>query len=141
MKAASVLLIPLFLLSACGRDPAPPPASGQPVPAGTPADSNAAAPAAGTQGFDINTVAISDAPLGEFPFIQLPDGYQAIKVIEKRFERFPFYTGDRVDDLRRVAGDDADNEEYQRQHRPQRDERKAEPLDDEGGHAASALSA
>ena len=103
MKAASVLLVPLFLLSACGRDPAPTPANGEPAPAGTlsaeavATDTTTAAPAAGTQGFDINTVAISDAPLGEFPFIQLPDGYQAIKVIEKRFERFPFYTGDRVE--------------------------------------------
>ena len=64
MKAASVLLVPLLLLSACGRDPAPTPASGQPAPAGTPAaeavpaDSNAAAPAAGKQGFDLQTLAV-----------------------------------------------------------------------------------
>ena len=69
MKAASVVLIPLFLLSACGRDQAPTPASGQPAPAGTlaaeavPADSNAAAPAAGKQGFDLQTLAVSDVPL------------------------------------------------------------------------------
>jgi OOP family OmpA-OmpF porin len=102
MKAASVLLVPLLLLSACGRDPAPTPASGQPAPAGTPAaeavpaDSNAAAPAAGKQGFDLQTLAVSDVPLGAFPYLQLPSGYQVRKVLEKRFDRLPFWTGDHL---------------------------------------------
>lgn len=104
MKTAVALLVPVLLLSACGggqpEGPAADPAA--PLANAVPAENSAegaqpaeAAPAA--QGFDINTVAVSDAPLGAFPFIQLPQGYQAIKVIEKRFERFPFYTGDRVE--------------------------------------------
>ena len=103
MKAASFLLVPVLLLSACAEDPSQSPASDQPAPVAPPsaaavvAEDPQPAAAATTQGFDINTVAVSDAPLGAFPFIQLPQGYQAIKVIEKRFERFPFYTGDRVE--------------------------------------------
>ena len=101
IKAASALLVPVLLLSACGggqpegstADPSTPLASTAAAPED--AQPTAAPPAA--QGFDINTVAVSDAPLGAFPFIQLPQGYQATKVIEKRFERFPFYTGDRVE--------------------------------------------
>ena len=104
MKTAVALLVPVLLLSACGggqpEGPAADPSA--PLANAVPAENSAegaqpavVAPAA--QGFDINTVAVSDAPLGAFPFIQLPQGYQAIKVIEKRFERFPFYTGDRVE--------------------------------------------
>jgi OmpA-OmpF porin, OOP family len=104
IKAASALLVPMLLLSACGGgqpevsavEPSAPPASAVPTEdSAEGAQPAVAAPAA--QGFDINSVAVSDAALGAFPFIQLPQGYQAIKVIEKRFERFPFYTGDRVE--------------------------------------------
>lgn len=103
MKSFVFLLCPVLLLGACSADRLPPAMSDDSTAAVTDGaddlqtDRHDAAPAATPAGFDIATVPVSEAVLGDFPFIKLPDGYQATKVIEKRFERFPFYTGDRVE--------------------------------------------
>ena len=104
MKTAVALLVPVLLLSACGggqpEGPAADPSA--PLANAVPAENSAegaqpavVAPAA--QGFDINTVAVSDVPLGSFPYLQLPAGYQVRKLVEKRFDRLPFWTGDRLE--------------------------------------------
>ncbi len=93
-----------FVLAACQK-PAPPAAaaaaaagdgatgteSAQAKPAGP-----AARPAA--TGFDIDRVPVSSAPLGEFPYFSLPDGYQAMnEPVDMDYTRFPFWTGDRFE--------------------------------------------
>jgi OmpA-OmpF porin, OOP family len=65
-------------------------------------DADAIAPvdaAAAADGFDIAQVAVSDAPLGDFPYFTLPEGYhhpnRAIPV--RDFDRAAVWTGDRLE--------------------------------------------
>lgn len=46
-----------------------------------------------TPGFDIISVPVSDAPLGDFPYFSLPDGYTSERrdSFTKDFARFPFW--------------------------------------------------
>lgn len=46
--------------------------------------------------FDIRAVPVSDAPLGEFPYFALPDGYETTEQLSSTIEagRFPFWVGD-----------------------------------------------
>jgi outer membrane protein OmpA-like peptidoglycan-associated protein len=88
-------------LSACkkGEDVAPVPAvESVPVPAegSAPASSAPSAPEK-PAGFDINSVPVSTVALGDFPYIQLPDGYtsQGYAETNKRFARFPFWVNGR----------------------------------------------
>ncbi|MBB1060033.1 OmpA family protein [Lysobacter spongiae] len=66
------------------------------APADTDADGGAAAAQAG---FDVESVPVSDAPLGEFPYFNLPAGYgnpNSPKPILD-LDRVPFWTGDRLE--------------------------------------------
>ena len=65
--------------------PTPPPA--QPSP---PAESTAAPTSAG---FDIASVPVSDAPLGDWPYFGMPAGYKIDRDRNYRFEKAPFWTG------------------------------------------------
>lgn len=91
----------LLLGAACKRTPAPEQtAAAGSEPAATasaPADT-AGAPAADAKPiFDINSIPVSTASLGQFPYIGLPDGYSAQRASTSKFERVPFWTGDRVE--------------------------------------------
>lgn len=46
-----------------------------------------------TTGFDIESIPVSDAPLGDFPYFSLPDGYTSERrdSFTKDFARFPFW--------------------------------------------------
>ncbi|WP_369978516.1 OmpA family protein [Xanthomonas bundabergensis] len=67
------------------------PASGA---AATPAPA-AAEPA---KRFDAASLPVSDAPLGSFPYLGLPDGYVTKDApVRNDFDRAPFWTGDRVE--------------------------------------------
>ena len=60
------------------------------VQAGSPAEPQAAAaPAA----FDIASVPVSDAPLGDWPYFGMPAGYKIDRDRNYRFEKAPFWTG------------------------------------------------
>ena len=43
--------------------------------------------------FDLNKIPLSTAVLGEFPYIQLPEGYRYQNTEQRNFERVPFWTG------------------------------------------------
>ncbi len=83
-------------LSACKKaeDAAPLPVG---EPAATPAADSAPAAAEKPAGFDINSVPVSTVALGDFPYIQLPDGYtsQGYAETNKGFARFPFWVDGR----------------------------------------------
>lgn len=96
--AASALA--LLLATACNR----PDTSGhdESTPASAAGSESAstttpAAAAATSHAFDVSSLPVSDAPLGEFPYLGLPDGYQARNPITGKFERVPFWTGDRLE--------------------------------------------
>lgn len=96
--ALTASTIALLLAAACNRTPAPTEAS--PAVADTSASAEqAVAQEAKTTGnaFDINNVPVSTATLGDFPYIGLPDGYQALRPETNTFERVPFWTGDRLE--------------------------------------------
>ena len=102
MKTAAVLLVPVLLLSACGGGQPEVTTAEQSAPAAAPpasdeATQNPQPAAAATPGFDNTTLAVSDVPLGSFPYLQLPAGYQVRKLEEKRFDRLPFWTGDNLE--------------------------------------------
>lgn len=91
-----------FGLGACGQDQ-PPAADAEAAPGvGAGADAAAGQAGSGAQdeaaaegkpAFDIGSVPRSTVALGDFPYIQLPRGYEADKrsVIAKDFARFPFW--------------------------------------------------
>ncbi|WP_180134241.1 OmpA family protein [Acinetobacter sp. YH12071] len=54
-------------------------------------DSNETAKA--SSDFDLNNIPISTAVLGEFPYIELPQGYRYQNDENRKFERVPFWTG------------------------------------------------
>ncbi len=79
---------------------ASPPAAGESPPAGpAPVDAahDEARVATGDAGFSIDAVPVSSQRLGEFPFIVLPDGYEAINAQTMKVTRVPFWTGDRLE--------------------------------------------
>ena len=113
-RAALIALLP-FALMACGGDTSPPaadadtpaPAVAEAPPSGT-TDAQAASPAGSTPGegapdavdrFDIESVPVSDAPLGAFPYFSIPDGYREHPLETRRldFGRAAFWTGDRIE--------------------------------------------
>lgn len=53
-------------------------------------------PDPGRPRFDIGDFPLSDAPLGEFPYFDLPDGYETTEAFSSTLEagRFPFWVGD-----------------------------------------------
>ncbi|WP_244244043.1 OmpA family protein [Marilutibacter alkalisoli] len=98
------------VLVACGRsEQAVATQDGEPVQAGesAPAEtavSPAAAPGPAPEpakpvGFDLASVPVSDRALGAFPFIALPEGYEAIDEQTLNIARVPFWTGDRLENV------------------------------------------
>lgn len=96
--ALAASTIALLLGAACNRTPAPTEASTPVADASASAEQAVAQEAkAASNTFDINSVPVSTAALGEFPYIGLPDGYQAQRPESNTFERVPFWTGDRLE--------------------------------------------
>lgn len=62
-------------------------------------DAPVAATDAGPTGFELGSVPVSDRVLGAFPFIALPDGYEAINEQTLNLARVPFWTGDRLEEV------------------------------------------
>lgn len=108
-RTASLLVL-AFLLAGCRQsatpvDPAAD-AGDPPAPIATAATESAAVadvPAAGaaapatpaTPAFDIESIPVSDAALGEFPYFSLPAGYEPMnRPVEMDYARFPFWTGE-----------------------------------------------
>ena len=85
LRLASVLMVAASasLVAACDNK-APEPAET----AATPAEANEAAGA-----FDVNSVALSTASLGDFPYLRLPDGYKPQNSETHDFADFPFWSG------------------------------------------------
>lgn len=89
------------LLAACQKPAPPADEAAATAPAATPAtaDAEPAADAATPAGaavarFDIESVPVSDAALGEFPYFSLPAGYEPMnRPAEMDYARFPFWTG------------------------------------------------
>lgn len=96
--ALALSTLALLLGSACNRTPAP---AEPAAPATDTAEANPPAPAAEatttSNAFDIEKLPVSTATLGEFPYIGLPEGYQAQRPETNPFERVPFWTGDRLE--------------------------------------------
>lgn len=98
-------VLPLALaLSACGggKDDdtaatgAAAPSAAATAPAGD--DPAAEAPGPAQVGFDLEALPISNAPLGEFPYLRLPAGYEHYsRDAGSDFDRVPFWTGDGVE--------------------------------------------
>ncbi|MCW0211587.1 MAG: hypothetical protein OJK14_31190 [Achromobacter sp.] len=111
MRTTVLMLAMGVALAGCNKDTAPeagadapaaaPAAERGPAPvaAADPAPSPATAPApvaAPAAAFDINTIAASDKPLGEWPYLVLPAGYEfSGKLADKTKDlaRVPFWTG------------------------------------------------
>ncbi|HEY4531213.1 MAG TPA: OmpA family protein [Luteimonas sp.] len=94
MKYPALLATALLgLLCACS-DPGAAPQ--EPMDEAPPAADEEAPPTPGPPGFDIASVPVSDAPLGEFPYFPLPDGYHTTPKMSGTIERavFPFRVGE-----------------------------------------------
>jgi len=110
-RAAIITLLP-FALVACGGDtPAPSADVAAPVPSGAEAPPNgstdlpAALPAepepiesvsGEVDRFDIESVPLSDEPLGAFPYLALPPELEISEERTLEFDHFPFWVGDRM---------------------------------------------
>lgn len=98
----SVCLLLITAAAGCKRSE-PQQATDAPAPAAnttTPtASAPAAAPAAETaHRFDAANMPVSDAPLGSFPYLGLPEGYVTKNApVRNDFDRVPFWTGDRIE--------------------------------------------
>lgn len=55
------------------------------------------APAAATGPFDVSSVALSSADLGDFPYLRLPEGYKLQNSETHDFADFPFWSGARFE--------------------------------------------
>lgn len=114
LRTVSLLAAIALAMAACGGAQAPADAEADQSEPRTPVveaeprepapDDGAVAPAEtdaaeNTDGFDIGRVAVSDAPLGDFPYFTLPEGYhhpnRAIPV--RDFDRAAVWTGDRLE--------------------------------------------
>lgn len=64
---------------------------------GQPADAaeSEAQPSVEDRGFDLSTVPVSSAALGEFPYFSMPEGYEAVDSKTQDFGQAAFWTGDR----------------------------------------------
>lgn len=102
-KTLLTLCIAAAMTAGCnGKDGAAAPSASPSQPANVEAASPSGTPAAeavtaGSKGFDIAIVPVSDRPLGDFPYFSLPVGYDALHPATKDFARFPFWVGDRVE--------------------------------------------
>lgn len=105
MSRFRLILPPLVLavLTACGASDTAAPAqtaaadtATTAAPVAAPAQPEPAAPAT-ARGFDIQQVPVSQASLGAFPYFSLPEGYLSRNTEQRRFDRVPFWTGDRLE--------------------------------------------
>lgn len=94
------LLVPAMIaslcLAACSKAPTDtttPATAAAPDAAAAPADAGTAPKAEQDTGFDITRLPLSDAPVGDFPFFALPQGYsnERRSTTSKDFARFPFW--------------------------------------------------
>ena len=93
--AALCLSLPLYLLMACSQ---PSQESTDAAPNQSASESSAVLdhnPAA--TGFDLATIPVSTAVLEDFPYIDLPDGYDYQNTVERNFDRVPFWTGQTIE--------------------------------------------
>lgn len=109
LALATTLAMAVVAVSACGENEGEPARQpGELEVAATPteivdptAENAAQAPEAEDvdPGFDIESVPVSEAPLGAFPYFSLPDGYhnpnRDIPIVD--LDRVPFWTGDRLE--------------------------------------------
>ncbi|QNH10937.1 Peptidoglycan-associated lipoprotein [Xanthomonas sp. SI] len=95
----SACLILIAAAGGCKRSEPQPAAHAEPeAQPATAAAAPSAAPAESARRFDAATLPVSDAPLGSFPYLGLPDGYVAKDApVRNDFDRAPFWTGDRVE--------------------------------------------
>lgn len=77
--------------------PAATPASDSATAQGAAATPAGSAATAESKGFDASRLPVSDAALGAFPYLGLPEGYVATDVVQNDFDRVPFWTGDRIE--------------------------------------------
>ncbi|WP_427788876.1 OmpA family protein [Brevundimonas diminuta] len=91
LRLASVLMIAASasLVAACDNK-----ASEQAETAAAPAEG---APTAAAGPFDVSSVALSSANLGDFPYLRLPEGYRLQNNETHDFADFPFWTGSRFE--------------------------------------------
>lgn len=107
-KTVMTLCVAMAMLAGCkAKDtpvaeatpaPAAAPAPVEAPPAATQAPSVTPAPPA-PAAFDINTIAVSDKPLGEWPYLLLPAGYKFTGNLAdqtKDLARVPFWTGSQL---------------------------------------------
>jgi len=103
-----LLIATLATLTACSQDREPPEAAVAAPETGTAASGPAQPDGAGAEepaadaaapAFDIESVAVSDAPLGEFPYFSIPDGYREDSLDTRHldFAEAAFWTGDRIE--------------------------------------------
>ena len=103
-----VLVAALSALAACSQDREPAKAAAVAAPetgdaAVAPAQPDAVvgepAANAATPAFDIKSVPVSDAPLGEFPYFSIPDGYREdpLETRQLDFAEAAFWAGDRIE--------------------------------------------
>ncbi|MEB1529498.1 OmpA family protein [Xanthomonas sp. WHRI 7945] len=98
----AVLSVCLILLAVTGCKRSEPQPAAHAEADASPASSAAAAPSPTAtetvRRFDPATLPVSDAPLGSFPYLGLPDGYATKDApVRNDFDRAPFWTGDRVE--------------------------------------------
>ena len=102
---ASLLAASLVLaLGACKRAGEAPAEGGasSAAPSSTAAEPSPQAAAAtdGSQkaaAFNVAELPVSQATIGSFPYLGLPQGYTSQDVVDSEFDRVPFWTGDRVE--------------------------------------------
>lgn len=99
--AAAVLVSATLLVSSGCQQDAPAvdtAADAAAAPAAQASDATGAAAQNAPKGFEINSVPVSSAALGAFPYFTLPAGYAPINKPDTRdFDRFPFWVGDRFE--------------------------------------------
>lgn len=107
MMSSKTLLaaaLAVALLSACKKEAeAPAPADDAQAATEAPATGNEAAPeaeapaadaaAAPAAPFDVSSIPISDKPLGDWPYLVLPEGYEYQEAKTLDLSRVPFWTG------------------------------------------------
>lgn len=101
--ALSACLLLIAAAAGCKRTDPQQPATEAHAPATNAAPPTASAPAAAPAAetahrFDAASMPVSEAPLGSFPYLGLPEGYVTKNApVRNDFDRAPFWTGDRVE--------------------------------------------
>lgn len=106
-KLALSALVVTALIAACKPQPtapaadAPAPgadgASQAPAPESVPEQPATASAASAMAAFDMGKMPVSDKSLGEWPYLQVPDGYELQSATTKDLARVPFWTGDHLE--------------------------------------------